>query len=357
MTRQQGRWWQSDRSSAELYSRALITRVRDAHSFFNTLYLLRNEKREMKILRTVSLMSLLVVFGLATTPQTSFAQTQVIGVWGVEAPITAVDPAARTITAGGMDVTIPATMVIGGTNGITGASMDRLLDAAAPSRLRSLFASDVNSPEGYSGGTLKAEGNILSTPDGRVFEATGAIVELAENVVLGLLDEVNPETGEFIVNGVTCKLNVDERFPGIIVDAGNQPIGIEQLPAGIGQLVAVVGYMYGNSLHAIVVETEIVPTTPGSDTVRITRALGRNRGGNRSELRVQGLVSPFDANATVTITDANTNAVLATVNVAAAGVGTDGVFDVRLRNLATVPERVKATSSNGGTHELDVNVR
>lgn len=311
----------------------------------------------MTMLRTVSLMSLLVVCGLATTPQNSYAQAQLLGTWVVEAPITAVDPAARTITAGAMDITIPATMVIGGTNGITGASMDRLLDGAAPSRVRSLFASDATSPEAYSGGTLKAAGNILSTPDGRVFEATGAIVELAENVVVGLLDEVNPETGEFIVNGVTCKLNVDERFPGIIVDAGNLPIGIEQLPLGIGQLVAVVGYMYGNSLHAIVVETDIVPTTPDSDTVRITRTLGRDRGGNRSELRVEGLVSPFDANGTVTIADANTNAVLATVTVAAPAAGTDGTFIVRLRNLAKVPQRVKATSSNGGTHEVDVSVR
>ena len=86
-------------------------------------------------------------------------------------------------------------------------------------------------------------------------------------------------------------------------------------------------------------------------------ASSRQRNGNGSEIRVLGVVSPFDANATVTISDANTGAVLGTVPLAAPDIGGDGEFQLRLRDLTTVPTRVRAVSSNGGEHEADVELR
>ncbi len=298
---------------------------------------------------------LTLILGLAACAGTAKAQAPLE--WAVEAPITAIDPAARTITASGVVAEIPETLAIEGTNGITGATLNLLLDAAAPSRVRSIFASAPGAAVGYTGGTLKAEGIIVAGPNGNVCLATAAVVELAENVILGPLESVDQNTGTFVVNGVPCQMNADERFPAEILDAGFEPITMADLANGIGTLVGVVGYVHAGQMYAQAVDTEILPTNPGTDVVRVTRAQGRQRNGNGSELRVDGVVSPFDANATITISDANTGAVLGTVPVALADVGGGGEFQLRLRNLATVPTRIRAVSSNGGTHEADVELR
>lgn len=296
-----------------------------------------------------------LIMGVATCSQT--AQAQVPLEWAVEAPITAIDPATRTITASGVVAEIPEALVIEGTNGITGATLNLLLDSAAPSRVRSVFASAPGDAVGYSGGTLKAEGVIVAGPTGNVCVATAVVVELAENVILGPLESVDQNAGTFVVNGVHCQMNADERFPAEILDAGFEPITMADLARGVGTLVGVIGYVHAGQMYAQTVETEILPTNPGTDTLRITRAQGRQRNGNGSEIRVLGVVSPFDANATVTISDANTGAVLGTVPLAAAIIGGDGEFQLRLRDLTTVPTRVRAVSSNGGEHEADVELR
>lgn len=285
------------------------------------------------------------------------AQVELAVEFAVEGPISAIDPVARTITVQGMTVTVPADLALGGTAGITGATMNRLLDANAPGRIRSIFGSTTENP-GFTGGTLKGAGVIERAATGRVFRLTEAVVELAENVLAGELDSVDVTNNSFVINGVTCRMNPDERFPSEILDAGAEPITIADLATQIGGLVTVVGYFHNGIQYAVTVETDIVPVTPGTDTVRITRAEGRNRDRNRSELRVLGIVTPFEAGTNVTITNAANGAVLGVVAVVQdAAIPTQGTFQLRRTDLATTPARVKATSTNGGVHEVDVTVR
>lgn len=291
--------------------------------------------------------------------ETAAVQAQVAPAaeFAVEGPISAIDPVAGTITAQGMTVVVPADLVLGGTSGITGATLNRLLDTNAPGRVRSIFGSTTENP-GYTGGTLKGAGVIERTANGRVFRLTEAVVELAENVLAGELDSVDVANNSFVINGVNCKMNPDQRFPSEILDAGAEPITINDLATQIGGLITVVGYFHNGIQYAVTVETEVVPTTPGSDTVRITRAEGRNRDRNRSELKVLGIVTPFEAGVNITITDPSNGAVLGVVPVVQdAAIPTQGTFQLRRTNLAATPARVRATSTNGGVHEADVTIR
>lgn len=304
----------------------------------------------------VTRICLLLAVTLVTLSST--AQAQVVPlIFSVEGPITGIDPAAGTITASGVTVTIPATVPLVGTRGLTGANLAQLLDAAAPGRVRSIFASAGENP-GYSGGTLKANGIIVETTAGRVYQVTAAVVEMAENVLVGPLVSVDMANHTFVVNGATCRMNTDERFPADVLDVGLAPsLTFNDLNGAIGTIVSVVGYFHAGAVHAVTVETELLPNTPNTDTVRIVKADGKNVANNRSELRVLGSVSPFDPTATITIIDVTTGRNLGTVAVAAGAIPGQGDFQLRRRNLATTPTRIRATSSNGGTHELDVTVR
>ena len=304
----------------------------------------------------VTRICLLLAITLVTLSST--AQAQVVPlIWSVEGPITAIDPAAGTITASGVTATIPAALPLDGTRGLTGANLAQLLDAAAPGRVRSIFASAGENP-GYSGATLKAEGIVVETAAGRVYQATAAVVEMAENVIVGALLSVDEANGTFVVNGATCRMNADERFPAEVLDVGLDPsLTFSDLKGAIGTIVSVVGYFHAGAVHGVTVETELLPTAPNTDTVRIVKAEGKNVAGNRSELKLIGSVSPFDANATITIIDVITGRTLGTVGVVAGANPGQGDFSLRRKNLATTPTRIRATSSNGGTHEFDVTVR
>ena len=304
----------------------------------------------------VTRICLLLAITLVTLSST--AQAQVVPlIWSVEGPITAIDPAAGTITASGVTATIPAALPLEGTRGLTGANLAQLLDAAAPGRVRSIFASAGENP-GYSGATLKAEGIVVETAAGRVYRATAAVVEMAENVIVGALLSVDEANGTFVVNGATCRMNADERFPADVLDVGLDPsLTFSDLKGAIGTIVSVNGYFHAGAVHAVIVETELLPTAPNTDTVRIVKAEGKNVAGNRSELKLIGVVSPFDANATITIINVTTGRTLGIVGVVAGATPGQGDFQLRLKNLATTPTRIRATSSNGGTHEFDVTVR
>ena len=295
----------------------------------------------------------------------SFAQVAPVLDWAVESPIQAINPVAGTMTANGMTFEIPANVVIAGTTGITGATLNRLLDASAPGRVRSIFAGP-----NYSGGTVIADGTTEVEAAGvRRFIAVNVFVEIAENVMLGFLDAVNPD-GTLVVNGVTVIMNPDPRFPSSIVDVGFEPIlDLTLLASSIGSLVTAEGYFFDpdgvgpdpGAHYGVLVETEFVPPPidglPTTDTVRIARAQGRNKGGNRSQIDVRGVVDPFDPNALVTISDADTGTVLGTAVQVLGAIPGQGEFTFRVRNLATVPLRVKALSDNLGEHIVDVAIR
>lgn len=274
--------------------------------------------------------------------------------WAVEGPISAINAAGGTLTAQGVTVTFPADLEIEGTAGITGATLALLLDENAPSRVRSIYSSAPGAAVGYTAGTLKAEGEIITTAAGRTFQVTAAVVELAENVLVGELDSVDEAAGTFVVNGVPCRLNPDERFPQEILDAGGEPIAFADLNGAVGSVIGVIGYFHDGVQYAVTVETETLPTNPGTDTVRITRAEGR---ADKGELRIEGVVTPFDATTRLTVSDADTGTVLSVEAVAAGDIVGQGSFRIRLRGLNLVPARVRAVSSNGGEHIVDVSIR
>lgn len=312
----------------------------------------------MRLSTLVRTVSRTVLAAVVACLSLASADAQVVPLdFAVEGPISAINPANQTITVQGMTVIVPADLVITGTNNITGANLSALLDANAPGRVRSIFASTTENP-GYSGATLIGDGVIEQTPTGRVFRLTAASLELAENVLLGVLDSVDIANNTFVVNGVTCRMNPDQRFPSKILDAGAEPMTLTDLGTQVGTVVAITGYFLNEMQYAVTVETDFVPTNPATDTVRITRAQGRARNGNRSELNVVGVVTPFEAGTTITLTDANNGTVLGTVavteNVDIAG---QGDFRFRRTNLPSVPTRLRATSSNGGVHEVDVEIR
>jgi len=301
----------------------------------------------------VTRICLLLAITLVTLSSTAQAQV----VFSVEGPITGIDPTAGTITACGVTVNIPAAVPLVGTRGLTGANLAQLLDAAAPTRVRSIFASATGEIPGYSGGTMIAKGLVVATANGPVYQAQTVLVEFAENVIVGPVISVDLANRTFVVNGATCRMNTDERFPANILDVGLKPITFGDLNGAVGQIFTVNGYFHAGEVHAVTVDTEVIPVTPNTDTVRITRANGVNAVKNKSTLTVVGSVAPFDPKATITITNVTTGAKIATVAVAAGAVAGQGDFNLKLTNLVASPTRIRATSSNGGFHELDVTIK
>ena len=296
---------------------------------------------------------LLLAITLVTLSSTAQAQ---VG-FSVEGPITGIDPTAGTITACGVTVTIPAAVPLVGTRGLTGANLAQLLDAAAPGRVRSIFASATGEIPGYSGGTMIAVGLVVATANGPVYQAQTVVVEFAENVLVGPVSSVDLANRTFVVNGATCRMNTDERFPANILDVGLKPITFDDLNGAVGQIFTVSGYFYAGEVHAVTVDTQVVPVTPNTDTVRVLNAKGVNAVKNKSTLTVVGSVAPFDPKALITLTNAITGAKIATVAVTAGAVAGQGDFNLKLTNLVASPTRIRATSSNGGFHELDVTIK
>lgn len=59
--------------------------------------------------------------------------------------------------------------------------------------------------------------------------ATNVYIELAENVLIGLLSDVNSRAGSFRVNGSLVRMNADPRFPSDLLDMGGGRISIYEL--------------------------------------------------------------------------------------------------------------------------------
>jgi hypothetical protein len=117
--------------------------------------------------------------------------------------------------------------------------------------------------------------------------ATRVFVEFAENVIVGLLSDVDSAAGSFRVNGALVRMNTDPRFPKDILDVGSNQLTINDLVSHEGEDITVGGYYDAaqNVMFGTLVETEFVKALPGQDGVAITLAEGRT--GNR-ELRVGG---------------------------------------------------------------------
>lgn len=270
-------------------------------------------------------------------------------VFEVEGKITAFDRANRTITANGMTFTLPAGLLV----------ETRNADLAGNITFDLLTDPTLEAQRSIIGGTAIATGTIVFTPSGTgfciTFDAAGIYVELAENVVAGLLSDVDGVAGTFRVNGVLVSMNADPRFPSDLLDIGGNPIAVEDLAAFEGTVVSVEGYfdVAQNVLVGTVVETEALQPQPGTDSVALTRVEGRV---DNSELRVEGVNSPSPQSgqyaASVNVHSggldaagtACAGALLGTAPVSAV----DGTWDLRLRPIALIPAQVCAKSVLGG---------
>lgn len=284
-------------------------------------------------------------------PGGQLLQAQVPTPWAIEGPISSIDPVRGTISVGGFTATIPATLVLGGTDGITGASLARLDDLNAPSRIRSIYAAPFGAPVSHSAATLRAEGEVIDGPNGRQYLATSAVVELAENVVVGILDAIDTTDGRFSINGVQCVISRDERFKTEVLDVAGSPIQLSDAEGKSGIAAGAVGYMYDNVLHVTSLELDLIQ--PG--TVSIIRA--QSVAGNRNRLKVEGRVAPFTAGSTVTILDSSNNSILGIVNVVLDPATGDGSFVLDIRNLVRVPAQIKAVTSTGAEATSAVTAR
>ena len=290
------------------------------------------------------------------------------GVWGQEIPIPVVDPdefisgfegpimeinaAAQCVNVMGSDVFIPDALVIDGTVGITGATLNDLLDENAPSRARSVFAgiSPIGNP--YSGGTFKG---LFVYRDGLPI-CTELVIELAENVAAGTVQNVDVEAKTFSLNGVPCVMNADERFPTEILGIGLEPITFDDVKAaeGIADMTGI-GYFHDGVLHVVTLEAEILPQPPvGVDAVRIAQTRGRDRG-RGAELRAE-VVTTFEAGKTITLYD-DLGSILGIAQVELDPVTGEGTVGFRFRNLDRLPTTVRAVSSGGGEHTVEVAAR
>lgn len=276
---------------------------------------------------------------------------------GVQGPITAINPTARTITVGGMVCEIPPDLVLDGTTGITGATLSRLLDTAAPGRVRSILQSGLGESP-YSAATLTAEGLTVVEGTTTRHVMSVALVDFGENSVVGNVSSYNATAGSFVVNGITCRMNPDQRFPAVVLSLAGTPMPASNLSRSVNTPVLVSGYFHQGVLYATSVETELVPLTPGADTVQVIRATARLRGNTLGELRIDGVVQPFAANAVVTVSDPTSGAVLGTAAVTQSlTVPGQGEFSFRLRSLARRVTTVRVQSSGRGETTATLTIR
>jgi hypothetical protein len=269
-------------------------------------------------------------------------------VFEVEGKIQSFNSTTRTITANGMTIFIPTTVLVETRNAdLTGnITFSNLIDPTLEAQ-RSII-----------GGTIISSGDIVFSqgPSGNCvsMNATRVYVELAENVIVGLLSNVDPAAGSFRVNGALVRMNTDPRFPKDILDVGGNQLTLADLASHEGEDISAGGYFDAapNTLIGTLVETEFVKALPGQDGVAITGAEGRT--GNR-ELRVDGQNArnpqgQFASSVTIFsggLDAAGTQCVGTQLGTAAVS-AIDGSWSYRQRNLATIPTQVCVKSPFGG---------
>ena len=307
------------------------------------------------MLPVFSRMWVVVVFVISMwSGPTAFAQT----VFTIEGPITAIDPAKRTITVGNdFAVEIPVSMRFTGPKGtgpasalkpsITGANaFTELLDTNAPNRVRSIFPSSRANPPTvmeYSGATLLAMGTTITDANGTHHIAAFADLKLAENVLVGKLVSVDPVAGTIVVDGTIVKMSPDDRFISEIVDPGLNQIPIIELASkGIGDIVTVTGYMVDSGYYGVRVMTTALI---GSAGVTISQADGF---ASKMQMKIQGETAKLLPGQTVTVFDAVTNRQIGQFPVTVGGVPGQGRYQATL-TVSAMPTSLRAVTSDGLT--------
>jgi hypothetical protein len=277
-------------------------------------------------------------------------------VFELEGKIQSFNSTTRTITANGTTIFIPSTVLVETRNAdLTGnITFANLTDATLEAQ-RSIL-----------GGTVIASGDIVfgqgTNGNCATMNATKVYVELAENVVVGLLSNVDTAAGSFRVNGSLVRMNSDPRFPKDILDVGANQLTIADLASHEGETISVGGYYDAaqSVLFGTLVETDFVKALPGQDGVAILRTEGRT--GNR-ELRVDGQNArnpqgQFATSVTVFAggLDANGTQCVGTQLGTAAVSAVDGSWNFRQKPIATIPTQVCVKSPFGGIDSAAVTI-
>ena len=277
-------------------------------------------------------------------------------IFEVEGKIQSYNSTARTITANGMTIYIPTTVLV----------ETRNLDLTGNITFANLTDATLEAQRSIVGGTVIASGDIVfsSGPSGNCvsMNATQIFVEFAENGIVGLLSNVDPTAGTFRVNGVLVRMNTDPRFPKDILDVGSSQLTITDLASHEGEDISVGGYYDAaqNVLFGTLVETEFVKALPGQDGVAITRAEGRT--GNR-ELRIEGQNArnpqgQFVPSVTVYsggLDSAGIQCIGTRLGTAAVS-SVDGSWEYRQKPIATIPTQVCVKSPSGGVDASAVTI-
>lgn len=269
-------------------------------------------------------------------------------IFELEGKIQSYNRITRTITANGMTIFIPTTVLV----------ETRNLDLTGNITFANLTDATLEAQRSIIGGSVIASGDVVFSqgPSGNCvsMNATQVFVELAENGIVGLLSNVDPAAGTFRVNGSLVRMNADTRFPKDILDVGSNQLTIADLASHEGEDISVGGYYDAaqNVLFGTLVETEFVKALPGQDGVAITRTEGRT--GNR-ELRVSGQNARnpqgnFAASVTVFSggLDAGGTQCVGTQLGTAAVSAVDGSWEFRQKPIATIPTQVCVKSPFGG---------
>lgn len=269
-------------------------------------------------------------------------------IFELEGKIQSYNNTTRTITANGTTIFIPTTVLV----------ETRNADLTGNITFANLTDATLEAQRSIVGGTVIASGDIVfgqgTSGNCVTMNATKVYVELAENVVVGLLSNVDTTAGSFRVNGALVRMNSDPRFPKDILDVGANQLTIADLASHEGETISVGGYFDAaqSVLFGTLVETDFVKALPGQDGVAILRTEGRT--GNR-ELRVDGqnARNPQGQFATsVTVfsggLDANGTQCVGTQLGTAAVSAVDGSWAFRQKPIATIPTQVCVKSPFGG---------
>ena len=277
-------------------------------------------------------------------------------IFEVEGKIQSFNNTARTITANGMTIFVPTTVLV----------ETRNLDLTGNITFANLTDATLEAQRSIIGGTVIASGDVVFSQDTSgncvTMNATKVFVELAENGIVGLLSNVDTAAGTFRVNGSLVRMNTDPRFPKDILDVGANQLTITDLASHEGEDISVGGYFDAaqNVLFGTLVETEFVKALPGQDGVAILRTEGRT--GNR-ELRVGGQNArnpqgQFAASVTVFSggIDAGGTQCVGTQLGTAAVSAIDGSWEFRQKPIATIPTQVCVKSPFGGIDSAAVTI-
>ena len=193
----------------------------------------------------------------------------------LQGPVTHLDPAQQTITVNGVTVQIPAELPIGGTNNITGMTLERLIDPQTTGVVRSLTATGYNSgyPVRICGQVSRHQISdpIDSTP---VYTASSCDIDTQEVILTGILESIDPEVRQITVNGLDISLNSDLRFGFTFQDTAGNELSAENVSARsdtlIGGRVTVKGYSHLFQAKAVGTEYRPVQSKLVAVTVELS---------------------------------------------------------------------------------------